>query len=202
MLLNRIFENQNNGYYVDIGAHHPSRFSNTCFFYKKGWKGINVDCNPGSMKAFRNSRKRDLNFEYAISDTLEEVKYFRFAEPALNSCVEGNTKETVPIKTMKINTVTLEHILDKNLAPGLAIDFLTVDVEGMDLRVLNSNNWRKYRPKIVLVEDILYNLEYTADSKIIRYMNSVDYVLFAKTVNTFIFREKYFNPFVKNIKYN
>ena len=55
------------GFYVDIGAHHPKRFSNTYFFYKKGWSGINIDAMPGSMHGFRLLRTRDINLEMGIS---------------------------------------------------------------------------------------------------------------------------------------
>ena len=52
LLINRILNNKSEGFFIDIGAHHPIRFSNTYFFYRKGWRGINVDAMPGSMKAF------------------------------------------------------------------------------------------------------------------------------------------------------
>jgi len=54
VVLASFYENMKNyrGFYVDIGAHHPVRFSNTWMFYKNGWKGINIDPTPGSMKAF------------------------------------------------------------------------------------------------------------------------------------------------------
>lgn len=52
LVLNRIFGEQATGYYVDVGAHHPFRFSNTAIFYKKGWCGINIDPLPGSKFCF------------------------------------------------------------------------------------------------------------------------------------------------------
>ena len=68
MILMRLFENQKMGFYVDVGAHHPKRFSNTYFFYKLGWKGINVDAMPGSMTAFNRIRARDINIEKPVSN--------------------------------------------------------------------------------------------------------------------------------------
>lgn len=62
----RYFERQRNGFYVDIGAHHPFRFSNTALFYEANWRGINVDAMPNSMKAFNKYRKRDVNLESAV----------------------------------------------------------------------------------------------------------------------------------------
>ncbi|MFT7246563.1 MAG: hypothetical protein ACI82A_003940, partial [Candidatus Azotimanducaceae bacterium] len=60
-ILRRIFEQQSTGFYVDVGAHHPKRFSNTFLFYKLGWQGINIDAMPGSMALFNRERSRDLN---------------------------------------------------------------------------------------------------------------------------------------------
>ena len=63
LILNRFLENKKNGFYIDIGAHHPIRFSNTYLFYKKGWRGINIDAMPGSMDLFNKIRSRDINIE-------------------------------------------------------------------------------------------------------------------------------------------
>ena len=52
MILKSLFQDHQSGFYVDVGAHHPSRFSNTYFFYLRGWRGINIDAMPGSMAAF------------------------------------------------------------------------------------------------------------------------------------------------------
>ena len=73
IILARIFGKQQNGFYVDVGAHHPYRFSNTYFFYKRGWKGINIDAMPGSMKIFNKYRPRDKNIEAGISDTKKKI---------------------------------------------------------------------------------------------------------------------------------
>ena len=85
MILIRLFEKQEKGFYVDVGAHHPQRFSNTCFFYKKGWWGINLDAMPGSMKKFIRKRPKDINLEIAISDKEQILKYYIFNEKALSS---------------------------------------------------------------------------------------------------------------------
>ena len=84
MILRRLFEKQKTGFYVDVGAHHPKRFSNTFFFYKKGWSGINIDAMPNSMRLFNEIRPRDTNLEIPISDKKQKLKYYMFNEPALN----------------------------------------------------------------------------------------------------------------------
>jgi hypothetical protein len=70
------FLKANDGFYIDIGAHHPKRFSMTQIFYKKGWSGINIDAMPGSMKEFYRTRVRDVNLEIAISKEEGELTFY------------------------------------------------------------------------------------------------------------------------------
>jgi hypothetical protein len=56
------------GYYVDVGAHHPFRFSNTFLLKERGWSGINIDPNPESIEAFRQFRPGEANVQALVSD--------------------------------------------------------------------------------------------------------------------------------------
>jgi len=58
LVLARLLEPVGKGFYVDVVAHHPFRFSNTFLFYRMGWRGINIDAMPGSMRPFRRHRRR------------------------------------------------------------------------------------------------------------------------------------------------
>src|SRR3954447_19241521 len=71
LLLARMFEHQRRGLYVDVGAHHPRRFSNTHLLPARAWRGINIDATPGSIVAFRRERPRDINLEVAITSAQE-----------------------------------------------------------------------------------------------------------------------------------
>jgi hypothetical protein len=82
----------------------------------------------------------------------------------------------------------LEDVLSRHLPAGRAIDFLTVDVEGRDLVVLKSNDWRRFRPRLVLVESIGQTLREAMDGEVGRFMEAQGYRLFAKTLNTLFFR--------------
>ena len=68
MILHRIFGGKKSGFYVDVGAHHPKRFSNTYFFYCHGWRGINIDAMPGRMKLFNQWRPKDINLEMGVAE--------------------------------------------------------------------------------------------------------------------------------------
>lgn len=194
MILRRLFEGQKTGFYVDVGAHHPKRFSNTFFFYKKGWSGINIDAMPNCMKLFDKIRPRDINLEVPISDKKQKLKYYMFNEPALNGFLKDLTEKRDGKDNYKIisekdmETSTLEKILEKYLPSGQEIDFMSIDVEGLDLQVLKSNNWKQFRPKFVLVEVLGCSISEIANSKEYKYLAGFGYEIFAKTVNTVIFR--------------
>lgn len=199
MILARLFEKKDTGFYVDVGAHHPQRFSNTYYFYKKGWRGINIDAMPGSMVLFNKIRSRDINIEKPVSDKKEILTFYAFNEPALN----GFSKEISETRndgvnyfikfTKDIETLTLEEILDKNLPKDQTIDFLSIDVEGFDLKVLKSNNFNKYKPKVILIEALENHLKDMDSNEIVRYLMQAKYILMAKTIYTYIFiEENYF----------
>ena len=196
IVLQRMFAGKECGFYVDVGAHHPRRFSNTYLFYKRGWQGINIEPNPEAMRAFQSNRKRDQNLQFGISDHAETLTYYYFDEPALNSFDAeliryrlANTPYKV-VRTSSIPVVRLDHVLAEYLPVGVKIDFLSIDVEGLDFAVLKSNNWKLFRPKCVLVESLKSSLEEVLRSDIYLFMKKQGYELFAKTYNTLIFREQ------------
>lgn len=201
LLIKRWFSNKTSGFYVDVGAHHPFRFSNTYIFYKAGWKGINIDATPGSMDAFREFRPGDINIEAAISDEKEILKFHIFKEKALNtfdeetakSRVEKNVSDLQEIK--ELQTYTLEEILDKHISVGQQIDFLTIDVEGHDLAILKSNNWQKYRPSVVLLEDLGGTIEKALETEAYQFLKGRDYSFKSRTDNTIFFTDNKFKPF-------
>jgi hypothetical protein len=125
------------------------------------------------------------------------LTYYEFSEPTLN----GFSKEISQIRNENgpykitgerpVRTVTLAEILDQHLPRGQRIDFLTIDVEGLDLEVLKSNDWTKYKPTIVLAEDLsLQKLERMDESPVVGLMRQHGYELYGKAVNTLIFRRQ------------
>jgi len=198
LILQRIVENKNMGFYIDVGAHHPFRFSNTYLFYLKGWRGINIDATPGSMKLFNKFRKRDINLEVGISEKESELTYYMFNDPALNTFDENLAKKRngkngyYVVKKLPVKVYPLFKILEEYLPEGQKIDFLTIDVEGKDFEALKSNNWYKYRPRLVLVEILSSSIEETLENPIYLFMKENGYYLSAKTFNTCFFIEKDF----------
>lgn len=193
MILSRYFEGQQNGTFVDVGAHHPFRFSNTYLFYNKGWRGINIDPLPESKELFDKYRPEDENLCIGISNTEQILTYYMFNETALNTFDEKEAREKdgagngrflitnkVKIQTKKLSTILNESSLNLN-----TIDFLSIDVEGLDIEVLESNDWEKYQPKVILIEELRADIQTIVEnSKINNYMIEKDYKLYYRTVNT------------------
>jgi len=198
-ILRRIFESKSIGVYVDVGAHHPKRFSNTYLFYKKGWSGINIDAMPDSMRLFRKWRPRDTNLELGVAEQKGVLDYFVFNEPALNGFSKilsekrsDSVNNSYFIKEIiKVEVFPLKEILDLHINRfGGEIDFLTIDVEGWDYEVLQSIDLCKYRPRYVLIEVLESSFQEILTSNIGELMSSAGYEVYAKTLNTVFFRDK------------
>jgi FkbM family methyltransferase len=195
LVLSRIFHNKPTGFYVDIGAHHPARFSNTYKFYKAGWRGINVEPNPDYFNLFTRYRPRDTNLNFGIAKENGSLEYFMFDEPALNTfdgkILEDRIVNTSykHLKTIQIDVKPLAQVLNEHVPHKIKIDFLSIDVEGFDLDVIKSNDWVNFRPSWVLVEQLkLENIE-QLDFEMHHYMKSIGYILFAKTFNTLFYKD-------------
>jgi FkbM family methyltransferase len=194
-VLSRFLDGRKTGFYVDVGAHHPMRFSNTFLFYERGWRGINVEPSPKAIEKFARMRHRDINVGMGVGENAGELTYYMFDDPALNTFDKTLTREREAqtpyrvVGTTKVTVERLENIMRDKLPEGQAIDFMSVDVEGFDLQVLRSNNWSRYRPEFVLVEAFDFNLENISQHPVQVLMKGVGYELVAKTLNTLFYRE-------------
>ena len=198
IILQKIFsKKQNKGFYIDVGCYHPKTYSNTYFFYKKGWQGMNIDANPLCIKKFKQFRKKDINLNFGVGKEKESLTFYLCNVPACNTFSKEIVDEKVKnndiklISTLQVEIVPLAKILDEYLPENQQIDIMDIDVEGFDLAVLQSNNWEKYRPKILLAEDFNRNFMANPESSAIyQFLISQNYELISKTFNTLFFQDK------------
>lgn len=194
LLLHRLFDGQPTGIYVDVGAHHPFRFSNTCLLHKQGWRGINIDALPGSMVSFERFRPRDVNLELGVAAEPADLEFFIFLEPALNTfdpnladerqALGWQLKATKTVKCLPLNQI-LERELPRLNADN--IDLLSVDVEGLDLDVLRSNDWTRFSPRVLLIEVLDQDVAGVINSEIGEYCVALGYSPFAKMHHSVVF---------------
>jgi len=198
MILRRLFGNRSSGFYVDIGAHQARRCSNTNYFYRQGWRDINIEPNPDGHALLKLFRRRDRNINCGVSDQEGTLPCYRFDEPALNTLDRDTavrqSKKYRLIGEDRVRIARLEKILDDNMPADTVIDFINIDVEGHDLNVLKSNDWEKYRAEFVIAETIGNDMTQALGSDTAKFMAEQDYTLIAKTVNSVIFRDAHCAP--------
>ena len=149
------FKDKKNGFYVDVGCYHPTHRNNTYLLYKKNWNGINIDTSQFSIELFNYMRPNDLNYECAVSNKNEFVKLFYQKELSQLSTTESDQAKNVfqgNIKKKEIEAFTLDEILERGKYKNSKIDFLDIDVEGADLKVLEGLSFDKFKPELVCVE--------------------------------------------------
>lgn len=161
------------GFYVDVGAHHPCRFSVTRALYEKGWHGINIDLNSSIQLEFPAHRPRDVNI-FGLVGTPGQRSFYTFEEGALSTLDPLRARELKEAGwpssgEVKVRVESLEEILRKNRAPQ-TVDFLSIDVEGEDLKVLKSIDWQNWNIRAVLIETN-YRAHNLADSEIAKYLS-------------------------------
>ncbi len=186
--------NYKNGFYLDVGAHHPYRFSVTSYFYQKGWQGINIDPNPGTKKMFDRERPGDINLEIGISNKNEELTLYVFDEPALSTFDKKRSEKlekTTAFRIVQSKIIPVERLdnVISKYAPDRKIDLLNIDVEMFEMDVLKSNDWNRYRPKILAIELLNVDINNMNSSAVHRFLKKNRYGLFAKSLRTCFYKD-------------
>jgi FkbM family methyltransferase len=195
----KLFKEKRNGTYLDLGCFHPIRQNNTYLLHKLGWKGINIDLNPVSIELFNIARPKDINICMAISGKkgLKNL-FFDHELSSLNTISKNHTlflKEAFGIKTLKkkiIKTNTLNNILKENKIKK--IDFMNIDIEGNELEVLKTLNFKNLDIKVICIEIVNYDI-YSKNikihkKKIVTILKKNNYYLKFKTFVNYIFIKK------------
>lgn len=187
LIIDYIFKDKNIGTYVDVGAQHPISNNNTYLLFKRGWNGINIDLDRKNIDLFNISRPNDINLNYAISDKEGETDFYFYHESSPINTLNKKVKEYQKAKISeikKINTFTLNNVF-KKINFDKNIDYLNIDVEGYEDKVLSGFDINKYKPSVVSVEylDLKMkklefknnNLDNLLNSNIYKYFNDNNY---------------------------
>lgn len=196
MILRKIFQDKKKGFYVDIGAYRPYKYSNTAYFYERGWSGINIDASVQCIRELKKVRKRDVNIHCLVSQKVGKLDYYCYKDPAYNTIskkrvlVLDTEKNLKASRVVQIEATTLRKVLKKHLPKEQEIDFMTVDVEGSELNALRSNDWNKFRPHYMVVEDLNSSSIYEAlRSDITGYLDACRYNAIGKTPTSIIYQD-------------
>lgn len=180
--------NKQNGFYVDIGANDPYHFSNTNYFYKRGWNGINIEPNINLFNKLQIHRSRDINLNIGVGQKIENICFYIFSASCLSTFSEEAAQRAINkgfalTDKVEVQVYRLDSVLELYL-DSRHIDFMSVDVEGYDLEVLKSNDWDRYRPTLVMVE-----VEHIANDEILNFMKEVGYMPVYNNKANIIFRD-------------
>ena len=182
VLINRIFKNVEFGKYVDVGCYHPFKGSLTAQLYKKGWSGINIDVSKSSIDLFNLARKKDINLNIAVSNFNGKTRYFENSPiNQQNSLIKKNDSQ----KMIKINCKNLNLILKENKFKKF--DYLNVDVEGAEDKVIKGINLKKYSPTLITIENNDLHIQDYIKSEVYKILIKNDYTFIGKIGVTNLF---------------
>jgi FkbM family methyltransferase len=156
LYLLRCFGAQPDGFYIDIGAGHPVHDNVSFAFYLKGWRGITVEPNPALARLSQAVRPRDHGYQVLVGEAPGQATFYLVEHlHGLSTTNEAHahaarTEFGKDFETLTLPVTTLRALCEQH-APA-AIDFLKVDVEGAEPEVLLGGDWRRFRPKVVVVE--------------------------------------------------
>ena len=184
----KYFKDKKNGFYVDVGCYHPIHRNNTHLLHKQNWSGINIDTSQFSIDLFNYMRPKDLNYNCAISDKNENIKLFYQKELSQLSTTEKGQAESVfqgNIKEKEMQAFTLDEVLNRDRYKKSKIDFLDIDVEGADLKVLKGLSFDKFKPELICIEIHEKEVEL---SEIYKFLVDKKYELIWSGVFSYIFK--------------
>jgi len=155
-LINRLVKNQR-GTYIDIGAGTPIWGSNTFYFYIRGWRGVTIDPIKFNVQMHKIFRKKDTQYMSIISLSSTETSFYQLNPWELSTTDKKIADERVEkgaklVRTIQIKATPLSKIYENH--PIARPSLLSIDVEGSELDVLRSNDWIRFQPDIICVEEL------------------------------------------------
>jgi FkbM family methyltransferase len=151
------FAGQAEGFYIDVGAGHPIADNVTQSFYERGWRGIVAEPQPELAALYPLLRPRDIVHEGLVGRADGEVAFHHVDRlhgfsTTVERFAEGAAAFGASYRTVTKPCLTLASLCERH---GVGrIDVLKIDVEGGEADVLAGNDWRRFRPAIVVAEAV------------------------------------------------
>jgi hypothetical protein len=146
------------GRFIDVGAFHPFKYSNTTLLHQLGWRGINIDCDPVKIACFQKLRPRDENICAAVAEAPRDMIWLEYPDAVTNRLADPlernllSTCDEKPLKVTPIRVTILTDIIEQSAFRGQHFHYLNVDCEGQDLSVLKGLDFSRYSPDLITVE--------------------------------------------------
>ncbi len=145
------------GIYIEIGANHPIRLSNTYLLYRMGWRGMIVEPVQSLYAKHKRLRPRDIHINAAANAVEGEVTFYELVPSVLSTCDSDEAEKAVSggtarlLRKYPVSVTTVAALYRTHLAPNPVL-VLSVDTEGHDLSVLKGIDWDSMRPEVVICE--------------------------------------------------
>jgi FkbM family methyltransferase len=187
------------GFYLDIGANHPSFCNNTLYFYQRGWRGVNVDPLPESISRFKVERPRDVNIQVGIGEKTGVSDFYRMSPDSLSTfnkdVAEAYSRQGHPITAVsKIKLLSAADLVTQTDIPR-GLDLLSIDVESDELAVIAALLDAGVRPKVIICETLFYSRtlnECRKNDVTIERVQKLGYDVYADTFINTVFVERGF----------
>ena len=156
LLVLEYFEHKHNGFFIEVGANDPVKFSQTWLLEQHGWQGALVEPLRSKCDRLRAVRPASRVFQVAVGapeDRGETTLHVPPDDMFASMLSRGQSQKA--LETVRV--VTLDEVLRDLAWPE--IDFLSIDVEGLELPALRGLDLERARPKLLLLEDHLKNLD-------------------------------------------
>lgn len=183
--------------YLDIGAHHATFLSNTYLLYKNGCKGVCIEPDPTLCAHFKAERKRDICLNVGIGVGIEKDAPFYFmSATALNTFSKKEAESIARLgkhkieKVLSLPLISINEVIEENF--NACPNFVSLDVEGLDVEILKSLDFEKHRPQVFCVETLTFADDRSGEKieEIGEFMLSKGYFPYADTFINTIFVDK------------
>jgi FkbM family methyltransferase len=195
MILNQMLGSRK-GVYIDIGSGRPIWYSNTYYFYRRGWSGVLIDPIWQNIKYSRYLRPRDIAILGVVADKESDGTFYEFNSYEYSTLDESvyrkrlaaglEFKSSYPVKTINFDSIIKQ--VDKN-----SLIVLSIDTEGYEMQILNDINFETFTPSIILVEEL--KLPKKNSSQVYDLLTENRYGLYAFTGYTAIYTHQTFTAF-------
>lgn len=191
--------------YLDVGANHPRFISNTYHAYLKGGRGVCIEPNPKLAEKYRRVRPGDTVLQIGVGiDARKEADFYIFPDAAhgLSTFSKEEAEYWARVgmkgvgkiqyeKVVRVPLITMNEIFETHFKSSPHI--LSIDVEGLDLELLQTIDFSRFKPLTIIVETLLYDEQQreSRNEKIIDFLISNGYSVYADThVNTIFLRNE------------
>lgn len=186
-----VLRNVSSGFYVDIGAHHPYRHSNTALLHLRGWQGVNVEPMQEGIQQFGEYRPHATNVRAAIHNEHDEVTLYKvkggLANTVLERRVAGLMQTHESAGEEVVPALSINDVFERYVPDGVHVNYMTVDIEGYDTEAILAFDVARYLPDVMCIEVFGPDVLNLGANRVVRHLVSHGYHPYAFNIYSLTF---------------